>query len=220
MIRGKFITLEGGEGVGKTTNLGFIKDYLEQHKISVVVTREPGGTLLAEKIRELLLDKQSEAISDQAELLMMFAARAQHIKHIIEPALAQGKWVLCDRFTDATYAYQGGGRNMKVSTIEWLENMVQGALRPDLTLLLDAPVEVGIERARKRGAFDRFESEKVHFFENVRRAYLLQAELYPERIKLIKANQPLPDVQRAITDAIRNSFGLCSANSSRHGIVK
>ncbi len=213
MIRGKFITLEGGEGVGKTTNLAFIKDYLEQHDIPVVVTREPGGTKLAEKIRQLLLDKKSEAISEQAELLMMFAARAQHIKHVIEPALAQGKWVLCDRFTDATYAYQGGGRNMKISVIEGLENLVQGNLRPDLTLLLDAPVEVGIERAGKRGAFDRFESEQVSFFENVRRAYLLQAELHPERIKIVKANQPLVEVQRAISDVMRIFLGL-SANHS------
>jgi len=203
MIRGKFITLEGGEGVGKTTNLFFIKDYLQQHKIPLVVTREPGGTVLAEKIRHLLLDKGSEIISEQAELLLIFAARAQHIKHVIEPALAQGDWVLCDRFTDATYAYQGGGRNMRISAIEWLENLVQGSLRPDLTLLLDAPVEIGMERTRKRGAFDRFESEKISFFEHVRRAYLLQAELYPERIKLIKANQPLSDVQRALIDVIR-----------------
>jgi dTMP kinase len=202
MIRGKFITLEGGEGVGKTTNLAFIKDYLQQHNISVIDTREPGGTVLAEKIRHLLLDKHSEAISEHAELLLMFAARAQHIKHVIEPALAQGVWVLCDRFTDATYAYQGGGRNMRISTIEWLENLVQGTLRPDLTLLLDAPVEIGIERAKKRGAFDRFEAEKISFFEQVRRAYLLQAELHPERIKLIKANQPLADVQRALIDVI------------------
>ena len=202
MTRGKFITLEGGEGVGKTTNLIFIKDYLQQHAISVVVTREPGGTVLAEKIRHLLLDKDSEAISEHAELLMIFAARAQYIKHVIEPALAKGAWVLCDRFTDATYAYQGGGRNMRVSTIEWLENLVQGNLRPDLTVLLDTPVEIGIERARERGAFDRFESEKISFFEQVRRAYLLQAELHPERIKLIKANQSLADVQRALIDVI------------------
>ncbi len=202
MTRGKFITLEGGEGVGKSTNMAFIKNYLLQHKISVVVTREPGGTVLAEKLRQLLLDKNSEVISDQAELLMIFAARAQHIKHVIEPALAKGEWVLCDRFTDATYAYQGGGRNMRISAIEWLENMVQGTLRPDLTLLLDAPVEIGIERARSRAEFDRFESEKTSFFEQVRRAYLLQAELHPERIKLIKANQPLVDVQRALIEII------------------
>ena len=203
MIRGKFITLEGGEGVGKTTNLAFIKNYLQQHNITVVVTREPGGTALAEKIRHLLLDNDSEAVSENAELLLIFAARAQHIKHVIEPALAQGSWVLCDRFTDATFAYQGGGRNMRISTIEWLENLVQGTLRPDLTLLLDAPVEIGLERARKRAAFDRFEAEKISFFEQVRRAYLLQLELHPERIKLIKANQPLVDVQKALIDAIR-----------------
>jgi len=203
MIRGKFITLEGGEGVGKTTNLTFIRDYLQKHNIPVVVTREPGGTVLAEKIRHLLLDKDSEIISEQAELLLIFAARAQHIKHVIEPALAQGEWVVCDRFTDATYAYQGGGRNMRISTIEWLENLVQGNLRPDLTVLLDAPVEIGIERARERGSFDRFELEKISFFEHVRRAYLLQAELHPERIKLIRANRPLVDVQSALIDVIR-----------------
>ncbi|MDD1640091.1 MAG: dTMP kinase [Methylococcaceae bacterium] len=203
MIRGKFITLEGGEGVGKTTNLTFIRDYLQEHNIPVVVTREPGGTVLAEKIRHLLLDNDSEIISEQAELLLIFAARAQHIKHVIEPALAQGEWVLCDRFTDATYAYQGGGRNMRISTIEWLENLVQGNLRPDLTVLLDAPVEIGIERARERGSFDRFELEKISFFEHVRRAYLLQAELHPERIKLIRANRPLVDVQSALIDVIR-----------------
>ena len=202
MIRGKFITLEGGEGVGKTTNLAFIKGYLQQHNVPVVVTREPGGTVLAEKIRHLLLDNDSETISEPAELLLIFAARAQHIKHVIEPALAQGAWVLSDRFTDATYAYQGGGRNMRISTIEWLENLVQGSLRPDLTLLLDAPVEIGLERAQKRAAFDRFESEKISFFEQVRRAYLLQLELHPERIKLIKANQPLVDVQSALINVI------------------
>jgi len=203
MIRGKFITLEGGEGVGKTTNLKFIKHYLEQHNISVVTTREPGGTPLAEKIRQLLLDNDSEAVSETAELLLIFAARAQHIKHVIEPALAEGTWVICDRFTDATYAYQGGGRNMRVSTIESLENWVQGTLRPDLTILLDAPVEIGLERARLRSAFDRFESEKTNFFEQVRRAYLLQLELNPQRIKLIKANQPLIDVQKALIDLIQ-----------------
>jgi dTMP kinase len=203
MIRGKFITLEGGEGVGKTTNLQFIKHYLEQHTIPVVITREPGGTPLAEKIRQLLLDNDSEAVSETAELLLIFAARAQHIKHVIEPALAQGIWVICDRFTDATYAYQGGGRNMRISTIESLENWVQGSLRPDLTILLDAPVEIGLERARLRSAFDRFESEKTNFFEQVRRAYLLQLELNPERIKLIKANQPLIDVQKALIDLLQ-----------------
>jgi dTMP kinase len=202
MIRGKFITLEGGEGVGKTTNLHFIKSYLQDHNIPVTLTREPGGTPLAENIRKLLLDNDSEAVSETAELLLIFAARAQHIKHVIEPALAEGTWVICDRFTDATYAYQGGGRNMRISTIESLENWVQGSLRPDLTILLDAPVEIGLERARLRSTFDRFESEKISFFEQVRRAYLLQLELNPQRIKLIKANQPLIDVQKALIDLI------------------
>ncbi len=202
MSRGKFITFEGGEGVGKTTNVAFVENYLKARQIPVVVTREPGGTALAEKLRSLLLDKKTELIAEEAELLLMFAARAQHLKHVIEPALARGDWVICDRFTDATYAYQGGGRNMKIKTIEWLENLVQGNLRPDLTLLLDAPVRIGIERARKRGAFDRFESETVQFFEDVRRAYLLQAEINPKRIKLIKANQPLADVQQIIISVL------------------
>jgi dTMP kinase len=203
MSRGKFITLEGGEGVGKTTNLSFIRKYLQDHGIDVVVTREPGGTQLAEKIRQLLLDSSSESISESAELLLMFAARAQHIKHVIEPALSEGKWVLCDRFTDATYAYQGGGRNMSINTIEWLENLVQGTLRPDLTLLLDAPVEIGFGRVRTRGELDRFESERVDFFERVRQAYLRQTALYPARIKLINANQPLTDVQNSLVDVLR-----------------
>ena len=198
MSRGKFITFEGGEGVGKSTNVAFVESYLQSKTIPVVVTREPGGTKLAEKLRALLLDKKSEAITEEAELLLMFAARSQHLKHVIEPALARGDWVICDRFTDATYAYQGGGRNMKISTIEGLENLIQGNLRPDLTLLLDAPVKVGMERAGKRGAFDRFESETLQFFEDVRRAYLLQAELNPKRITLIKASQPLAEVQQAI----------------------
>ena len=143
MTRGKFITIEGCEGVGKSTNMAFLKTHLTKNNISVVSTREPGGTYLAEKIRHILLEKDTETIAEPAELLLMFAARAQHIKHVIEPALAAGHWVISDRFTDATYAYQGGGRLMKVSTIAWLENWVQGSLRPDLTLLLDAPVEIG-----------------------------------------------------------------------------
>lgn len=203
MTRGKFITLEGIEGVGKTTNVEFVKQHLQKQGISVVVTREPGGTLIAEKIRDLLLQQNSESLSEQAELLLVFAARAQHIKHVIEPALMQGNWVVSDRFTDATYAYQGGGRAMKTSAIEWLEHWVQGHLKPDLTLLLDAPVDVGMARAKARGGSDRFEEERNSFFERVRRAYLLQAELYPERIKLIKANQPVCDVQHAVVESMR-----------------
>ncbi len=198
MIRGKFITLEGGEGVGKSTNLAYIQDYLLSRNIPLEVTREPGGTYIAEEIRALLLNHYHEAFSEHTELLLMFAARSQHIKHVIRPALLAGKWVLCDRFTDATYAYQGGGRRMDNKTIAWLEQLVQGGLQPDLTLLLDAPVDVGLKRAQKRGALDRIEQEKQHFFEDVRRAYLLQAELNSSRIQIINANQPLVDVQREI----------------------
>jgi dTMP kinase len=201
--RGKFITLEGGEGVGKSTNLAFLRDFLMARNIPVVVTREPGGTPLAEKLRQLLLDKNVEPIAATAELLMMFAARAQHIQQVIEPALAKGEWVLCDRFTDATYAYQGGARHMELSTIAWLENLVQGALRPDLTLLLDAPIETGLARAKeRRGEPDRFEIEKRQFFEEVRLTYLKQAELHPERIKVIAADRPLADVQATLADTL------------------
>jgi len=208
MKRGKFITLEGGEGVGKTTNLTFIKDYLQQHAIAVTVTREPGGTALAEKIRQLVLDTDSESIAETTELLLMFAARAQHIQHVIEPALAQGNWVLCDRFTDATYAYQGGGRKLSIATIALLEQLVQGNLRPDLTLLLDAPIDIGMERAQKRGAFDRFEAEKISFFTRVRDMYLTRAAEQPARIKVIQANQPLVDVQKDIM-AVMQLFTAC-----------
>ncbi len=203
MTRGKFITLEGGEGVGKTTNLNFIKVHLQRQNIHVTVTREPGGTQLAEKIRQLVLDVDSEQVAETSELLLMFAARAQHIQHVIEPALAQGHWVLCDRFTDATYAYQGGGRGVSLATIAWLEQLVQGDLRPDLTLLLDTPIEIGMERAQKRGTFDRFEAEKFGFFNRVRDMYLSRAAEQPNRIKVISANQPLADVQKDIVEVLQ-----------------
>ena len=202
MKYGVFITLEGGEGVGKSTNLAFIKQLLENAGKTVVVTREPGGTDFAEKIRQLLLGNRGESVAESAELLLMFAARAQHIHHVIQPALSQGHWVLCDRFTDATYAYQGGGRGMDQSMIEWLEDKVQGDLRPDLTLLLDAPIAVGMERANKRGALDRFESEKQVFFEKVRATYLQRAQQSPQRIKLINAEQALLKVQAEINSEI------------------
>lgn len=202
MKPGKFITLEGGEGVGKTTNMVFVQQLLEQNNIPVVVTREPGGTPLAEKIRQLLLDNDSEVVSETTELLLMFAARAQHIKHVIYPALNQGKWVLCDRFTDATYAYQGGGRNMDTETIAWLEKLVQQELQPDLTLLLDAPVETGAARVKSRGKLDRFESEKIAFFERVRKAYLSRAQSQSNRISIINADQPLESVQESIEKVI------------------
>ncbi|KAF3977461.1 MAG: dTMP kinase [Methylococcales symbiont of Iophon sp. n. MRB-2018] len=202
MKQGQFITLEGGDGAGKSTNLFFVKQLLEKSNINVVITREPGGTVVAEKIRKLLLDENEETISEQAELLLMFAARAQHIHHIIKPALAQGKWVLCDRFTDSTYAYQGGGRGMDGKLIELLENKVQSGLTPDLTLLLDVQVETGMDRVNKRAGLDRFESEKKLFFEKVRSAYLTRAENNPQQIKVIDASQSLKKVQKDIVQIV------------------
>ncbi len=198
MKKGKFITLEGGEGVGKTTNLSFIRHFLENQGISVVVTREPGGTKLAEKLRQLLLENQEETISEKTELLLMFAARAQHINNVINPALERGDWVLSDRFTDATYAYQGGGRNIDTSLIAWLEQFVQSGLQPDLTLLFDAPIELGMQRAKKRGSLDRFENEQLAFFNQVRKAYLHRAQQNSERIKIIDATQSLENVEKNI----------------------
>ena len=192
----RFITLEGGEGVGKTTNLDFIEQYLTTRGIDLVRTREPGGTRLGERIRGLLLD--SGAMDCRAELLLVFAARAQHLAEVIRPALAAGRWVLSDRFTDASFAYQGGGRGLAVGAIGWLERFVQQELQPDLTLLLDAPVDIGLARARKRGAADRFEAEDLRFFEKVRAAYLERVALCPERIRRVDASGPLASVQAAI----------------------
>ena len=204
MKKGKFITLEGGEGVGKTTNLGFIEDMLVSQGITVIKTREPGGTPLAEKIRQLLLDETQEQVDPIAELLMMFAARAQHILHVIRPALERGDWVLCDRFTDATYAYQGGGRGIDFDKIAWLENLVQGEIRPDLTILLDADFEVGMKRARQRGKLDRFEQEQREFFEKIRQAYLQLAQQQPRRFAVIDASQDLASIQQQIQQQINS----------------
>jgi dTMP kinase len=204
MLRGKFLTIEGTEGVGKSTNLAFVRDWLEAQGIEVVVTREPGGTPLAEEIRGLLLAKRTEAVDETAELLLVFAARAQHIAHVIEPALARGAWVLSDRFTDATYAYQGGGRGLSIDTIAQLEHLVQGDLRPDLTLILDIEVALGLSRARQRGELDRFESEAISFFERVRAAYKARVDESPQRYALIDAGQELAAVQSAITDILKS----------------
>ena len=193
-----FITLEGSEGVGKTSNLEFIKSKLDNAGIDYIITREPGGTVLGEKLREILLGEQFKGMSDDAELLLMFAARAEHVNKVIKPALQQGKWVLCDRFTDATYAYQGGGRQLSVERIAQLENWVLGDMRPDLTLLLDAPVTVGRERAGKRSAPDRFEQEKDAFFNRVRDMYLFRAHQESNRIKVIDASGALESVQQQI----------------------
>ena len=192
----RFITLEGGEGVGKTTNLDFIEHYLRSRGIDVLRTREPGGTPMGEGVRDLLL--QSGTMDRWAELLLVFAARAQHISEVIRPALAAGQWVLSDRFTDASHAYQGGGRGLDPAVIEQLETWVQQGLQPDLTLLLDAPVELGMARARRRGQTDRFEAERLDFFKNVRAAYLARAERFPERIRRVDASGSLAEVQARI----------------------
>jgi dTMP kinase len=197
-MKGKFITVEGIEGVGKTTNIDFIHQQLQAAGRDVVLTREPGGTPLGEAIRGLLLDPAYTGMDSTCELQLMFAARAEHLAKVVWPALEQGQWVLCDRFTDATYAYQGGGRGIDTGVIARLEELVQGDFRPDLTLLLDVPVEIGLARAGKRGALDRFEQEKVAFFERVRNAYLEMAARSPDRYRVIDASLPLNDVQNQI----------------------
>jgi dTMP kinase len=197
--QGRFITLEGIEGVGKSSNLKYLRERLEQAGQRVVVTREPGGTPLAEELRALLLaERPDEPMTPDAELLLMFAARAQHLARLIRPALAAGDWVLCDRFTDATYAYQGSGRGIAEARIEVLEQWVQGSLRPDLTIILDAPVALGLERANSRGSRDRFEGEQTAFFERVRQGYLARAEAMPQRYRIVDTQPPLAEVQRVL----------------------
>lgn len=193
--RGLFITVEGGEGVGKSTNITFIAEQIRQAGIDLVMTREPGGTALAEQIRDLFLHQRDEPVAEMTELLLVFAARAQHIERVIRPALSAGQWVLCDRFTDATYAYQGGGRGLNRNVIATLETLVQGELRPDVTFLLDAPVDIGSARVAARGAEDRLEREQREFFEKVRNTYLARAQAEPQRFRIVNAAQPLSDVQ-------------------------
>jgi dTMP kinase len=201
-MRGRFITLEGSEGSGKSTNLAFIHQQLQAAGLEVLLTREPGGTPLSEQIRELLLDHRQQSMHSDTELLLMFAARAQHINEVILPALERGQWVLCDRFTDATYAYQGAGRGIDEGRIAQLEQWVQGDLRPDLTFFLDLPVSQGLARASERGEPDRFEREKIDFFERVRQGYLAQAERHTQRYRLVDASQSLEQVQAQLTQLI------------------
>lgn len=197
-MSGLFITLEGPEGAGKSTNRDYLAALLREHGVDVVLTREPGGTPLAERIRELLLAPADEPMASDTELLLVFAARAQHLQQVVRPALARGTVVLCDRFTDATYAYQGGGRGVPAERIALLEDFVQGVLRPDLTLVFDLPVEVGLARAAARGRLDRFEQERLEFFEAVRSTYLQRAAQAPERYRVLDAAQPLDAVQERI----------------------
>ncbi|WP_290703724.1 dTMP kinase [Amphritea sp.] len=204
MSSGRFITLEGTEGVGKSTNLRFIESVLKQHQISYQLTREPGGTPLAEQVRELLLANRDEQVADDAELLLVFAARAQHLEQVIRPTLTTGDWILCDRFTDATFAYQGGGRGLSKEMIGQLELMVQRGLQPDLTILLDLPVEIGLARASERGELDRFENERLSFFVKVREAYLERAAADPQRFAVIDASGTLEQVQQQIAEVLHH----------------
>jgi dTMP kinase len=189
MQKGKFITIDGVEGAGKSTQIKFICDYLEAKGVNVVLTREPGGTDLGEKIRELLLSTTTKSMHADSELLLMFAARNEHIHHKIIPALEKGDWVLSDRFTDASYAYQGGGRGLDIERIEYLEHWVLKGFTPDMTLLLDIPVDLGMSRVESRGEKDRIELEELDFFERVRQAYIDRSEKYPQRIKLIDSSK-------------------------------
>jgi dTMP kinase len=212
-MRGRFITLEGSEGSGKSTNLSYIHQRLQQAGIDVILTREPGGTPLGESIRELLLDHRQQAMASDTELLLMFAARAQHLNELIIPALDAGKWVLCDRFTDATYAYQGAGRGISNERIAQLEQWVQGELRPDLTFFLDLPVAQGLARAGERAELDRFEREEIDFFERVRQGYLSQAASEPGRYRVVDASPPLPEVRAQLDRIIDDYLARSSATA-------
>ena len=203
MQRGKFISIEGIEGVGKSTNVAHLTGILEERGHKVLTTREPGGTPMAERIRELLIEHGDEPMPEIAELLLMFASRALHVSNVIQPALAAGTWVVCDRFTDASRAYQGGGRGIPLDDINQLARWVMGDLKPDLTILLDAPVETGMSRAGQRGDPDRFEVERSEFFGRVRDAYLQLAEAEPKRFVIVDATQKLKSVQDDITQIVK-----------------
>jgi len=206
MERGKFITVEGIEGTGKSTNIVFLTSLIEKQGFEVVRTREPGGTPMAEKIRQLLLDHGQEPLPEIAELLLFFASRSLHLRNAIVPALEDGKWVVCDRFTDASRAYQGSGRGLDVDRIERLADWVQEGLEPDLTLLLDAPAEIGMQRAADRGEADRMDSQELSFYRRVREGYLTLADMHPERFAVVDASRPLEQVQESIATAIAEFF--------------
>ena len=200
MQRGKFITFEGIEGVGKSTNIDFLAGLIEAHGYTVMKTREPGGTPIAEDIRNILKEHGDEPLPDVAELLLMFAARSINVNNAIRPALDDGTWVISDRFTDSTRAYQGGGCGFPRDNIEWLASIVHGDLQPDLTILLDAPVETAMQRADRRGELDRFEIEKADFFSRVRQAYLDLAAAEPGRFEVVDCSRELVAVQAAISE--------------------
>jgi dTMP kinase len=204
-MRGKFVTFEGGEGAGKSTQIARAADWLRAQGVEVVLTREPGGTPRAERLRTLLLERDAEPMPQACELLLMFAARATHLENLVRPSVARGAWVLCDRFTDATYAYQGGGRGLAVQHIDALADLVHADLWPDLTLLFDLPVDVGLARASHRngaGGPDRFESEQQAFFERVRATYLGRARAEPARFRVIDATRAVDDVAHSVAAAL------------------
>jgi len=208
-VRGAFISLEGVEGVGKSTNLAFTAELVRRAKLEVVTTREPGGTRLGEQIRDWILNGDHGQLSAEIEALLMFAARARHLDELIRPALAAGRWVVCDRFTDATFAYQGGGRGASRALLDALKAEIQQGIEPDLTLLLDAPLEVGASRISSR-APDHFEREQRPFFERVRAAYRTLAAENGQRMKIVDAALPLPRVQEQIeqhVEALVRRFG-------------
>ncbi len=207
MQQGLFITLEGIEGAGKSTLMAYIAEILSEAGNNVLQTREPGGTKTGEQIREILLDKKNVAVTNDTELLLMFAARAQHINEVITPALASGKVVICDRFTDASFAYQGAGRGIESSRIQTLEDWVQQGLKPKLTLLFDIDVEAGLRRASNRSETDRFEQEEISFFERIRTCYLQRAENEPERFRIIDASQPFDNVKQQIQNILKEYLG-------------
>ena len=204
MKKGLFITLEGIEGAGKSTAVDFIEDFLTKEGHDVIKTREPGGTVIGEQIREILLKNENYTLTYDTELLLVFSARAQHIQEVILPALSSGKIILCDRFTDASYAYQGGGRGIDASRINLLEKWVQGDLRPDLTLLFDLDVSIGMQRTKKRSDADRFEREEINFFEKIRNTYLERAKNEPQRFRIINSASSLESVKEQIITILKD----------------
>lgn len=207
-LKPQFVTLEGVEGAGKTTQKLALCAFLNAHGIDYVETREPGGTVYAERVRELLLTHSDEPVSAMTELLLMFAARAQHLAQKIRPALDRGQWVICDRFTDATYAYQGGGRQLPMQWIRDLESLVHADIRPDTTLIFDVSVEVGLARAGQRGTLDRIESEEIAFFQRVRSTYHEIAKMHPKRVLLINAEADAASVTEAMLGKLSVRWGL------------
>ena len=204
MKKGLFITLEGIEGAGKSTVVDFIEDFLTNEEHDVIKTREPGGTVIGEQIREILLKNENYTLTYDTELLLVFSARAQHIQEVILPALSSGKTILCDRFTDASYAYQGGGRGIDASRINLLEKWVQGDLKPNLTLLFDLDVSIGMQRTKKRSDADRFEREEINFFEKIRNTYLERAKNEPQRFRIINSALSLENVKEQIVTILKD----------------